>query len=241
MLSTRHLLRSPKRVAFYHGVQDRQQLARAGRQGGLCGFARGAQTFLKLFEHWVAPDCDRGMDSTYVQGGRHMGTATPDTAGATYSPPVPKVVVGLSAEFFQLRTHIFERGSKGVYPSLMLGVVCLQDRVEDSLSILCTLRLKANGSAAYLEFALLLRYEAIIACPMPVVRLDEEPSAPPRVLICSTDCTRIRTLKRLASRLPGEAIVFTDLLVVRLFERLWQFHCEFAETCIRLISVTQPS
>jgi hypothetical protein len=84
----------------------------------------------------------------------------------------------------------------------------IQDRVEDILSILCTLRLQDNGSAACIEFTLLLRYGAVIACPMPVIRLDEEPSAPSRVLICGTDCTRIRTLKHLASRLPGEAIIF---------------------------------
>jgi hypothetical protein len=69
-----------------HSVQNRQQLAHTGRQRDLFGFARGTQALIKPFEHWVVPDCDQ---RTHVQGGPHMGTATPDSAGTTHGPAVP--------------------------------------------------------------------------------------------------------------------------------------------------------
>ena len=73
-------------VVLYHGVEERQELAHAGRQRDLLGFACGAQTLVQGCEHRIIAD---GHEGTSVQGHPHMRAPTPGGAGLPPGATVP--------------------------------------------------------------------------------------------------------------------------------------------------------
>jgi hypothetical protein len=83
MLCARHLLHVPGCLVLAHGVEDRQELAHAGRQRYLLGFARGAQALVKGFEHRIIAD---GHEGTHVQGRPHLCASTPGGASPRRVP-----------------------------------------------------------------------------------------------------------------------------------------------------------
>ena len=80
-------LRIPRAARFEHGVEDDQELAHAGGQHHLEGFASGLQSVGEGFDH--------GIETTGGQGGHvedvpHRGTAPKDR---TFPPELAAVVI----------------------------------------------------------------------------------------------------------------------------------------------------
>jgi len=63
-----------------HSVEDEKQLAHAGHQCHLLGFAGRQQSLIEFPHHWVAACGDK---STHVQCRSDVGSPTPDTTTAT--------------------------------------------------------------------------------------------------------------------------------------------------------------
>ncbi len=74
----------PRGLMLHHGVEDRQQLAHAGRQGHLFGFARGEQALVEGCEHRIMADRhERG----HIQVARR-GAVRPDGAAPPHGATV---------------------------------------------------------------------------------------------------------------------------------------------------------
>jgi len=75
----------PGRLMFKHGVDDRQQLAHAGHEGYLLGFAGRQQSLVERADHRIEP---RGDDCCHIQGGPDTGAPSPDSATAPQGPAI---------------------------------------------------------------------------------------------------------------------------------------------------------
>ena len=87
MLSDSSLLRLPGGVVVHHGVQNRQQLAHAGRQRDLRGLPRRPQALIKRFEYRIIAHRHEGP---HVQGGPHVG-ASPQIVRVPRRVPLSRV------------------------------------------------------------------------------------------------------------------------------------------------------
>ena len=81
-----HLLSLPRLLVRAPGIQNRQELAHAGRQRTLLGFARGAPALGKGFEHRLRAD---GHEGTHGQGSPPRRAPTPGRAGPPQRATVP--------------------------------------------------------------------------------------------------------------------------------------------------------
>ena len=80
-----NLLRLPGRPMLQHGVENRQELVHARREGDFLDFTSGQQTLVEGPNHWVET-CRH--ERAHVQHGAHMRAASPNGAPTPHGPTV---------------------------------------------------------------------------------------------------------------------------------------------------------